>query len=128
MPVFERVSKWCVAVAAVLPCGYVHAQDDEPPVLQVSATQAHLNAMSGASNAPASAGGHVVAKLVGKMLSQQFKDVKIDIGPEADKAPAANSLATQQGWHLNRRAEICYENYRVGVRRGGVAMRYETSF
>lgn len=128
MPVFVRVQKWCVAVAAVLlPCGFAHAQDDEPPVLQVSTTQAHLNAMSGASNKPASAGGSVVARLAGKMLSQQFKDVRVDIGSEPDAASSGNNLAPQ-GWHFNRRAEICYENYRVGVKRGGLAMRYEMSF
>lgn len=128
MSVFVPVRRLCVMVAAVLPVGLVHAQDDEPPVIQVSATQAHLNNAAGGSGAPASAGGSVVARLAGKMLSQQFKDVRIELGSEAEVPAAGNNLAAQQGWHLNRRAEICYENYRVGIKRGGMAMRYELSF
>jgi hypothetical protein len=114
-----------VALIAVLPWGLVHAQEDEPPVLQVSTTQAHLDAMSGVTNRPTSAGGSVAARLAGKLLSQQFKDVRVDLGPDTDTS--RNNL-NQQGWHFNRRAEICYENYRVGVKRGGLAMRYEMSF
>ncbi len=103
------------------------AQDAEPEVVQqLSATQAHLREMSPPSGKPASA-TPLLARLVGKMLSEQFKDVRIEL--ESDAGPANPAMAPTQGaLHLNRRAEICFDNYRVGLKRDGVVMRYELTF
>lgn len=104
-----------------------HAQDAELEVVQqLSTTQAHLREMSPASGQPASA-KPLLARLVGKMLSEQFKDVRIDL--ESDAGPVNPAMAPTPGaLHLNRRAEICFDNYRVGLKRDGVVMRYELSF
>lgn len=103
------------------------AQDAEPEVVQqVSTTQAHLREMSPPSGKPASA-TPLLGRLVGKMLSEQFKDVRIELEPDA--GPINPAMAPTQGaLHLNRRAEICFDNYRVGLKRDGVVMRYELSF
>jgi len=103
------------------------AQEAEPDgVQQLSATQAHLREMSPSSSRPASA-APMLARLLGKMLSEQFKDVHLDL--ESDAGPVNPAMAPTQGaLHLNRRAEICFDNYRVGLKRDGVVMRYELSF
>lgn len=103
------------------------AQDAEPEVVQqLSTTQAHLREMSPSSGKPASA-TPLLARLVGKMLSEQFKDVRIDL--ESDAGPVNPAMAPTQGaLHLNRRAEICFDNYRLGLKRDGVVMRYELAF
>jgi len=99
-------------------------------VRQVSVTQAHLmeaQPQERKSQSPAP----VVARLVGKLLSEQVKGVSVELSQEPD--PAVNGTEaglqdTRHQWHFNRRAEICYENYRVSLKRGGLAMRYELSF
>lgn len=116
---------WMLAMTSVMTAA--RAQDVETEVVQqVSTTQAHLREMSPPSGKPASA-TPLLARLVGKMLSEQFKDVRIDLAPET--GPTNASMAPSPGaLHLNRRAEICFDNYRVGLKRDGVVMRYELSF
>lgn len=108
--------------AATVACAQ---EADTEVVQQVSTTQAHLresNPVSGKSSSAAP----VLARLLGKMLSEQFKDVRVDLTPEA--APASAAAPYQGALHLNRRAEICFENYRVGFKRDGMVMRYELTF
>lgn len=105
-----------------------HAQEDAPEVVQqVSATQAHLREMDPGTGRPASA-APLLARLVGKVLSTQLKDVHVDLVPDDGPSNANNMAPTQGALHLNRRAEICYDNYRLGFKRDGVVMRYELSF
>ncbi|TAK99315.1 MAG: hypothetical protein EPO09_01350 [Aquabacterium sp.] len=103
------------------------AQDAETEVVQqVSAVQAHLRASEPQSDRHASA-VPTLARLVGKLLSEQLKDVRIEWEPVAGQTQSPGMQ--QQGvLHLNRRAEICYDNYRIGFKRDGVAMRYELTF
>lgn len=116
---------WMLAMTSIMTAA--RAQEVETEVVQqVSTTQAHLREMSPPSGKPASA-TPLLARLVGKMLSEQFKDVRIDLSPEAGPANAAMA-PTPGALHLNRRAEICFDNYRVGFKRDGVVMRYELSF
>lgn len=102
------------------------AQDaDDEAVRQLSITQAHLRDVKpqGAS----AAGKQVLVRLLGKMLSEQFKGVRVDL--DSTLAPDQAAALTQPGGlHFNRRAEICFENYRVGLRRDGLTLRYELSF
>lgn len=116
---------WMLAMTSIMTAA--RAQDVATEVVQqVSATQAHLREMSPPSGKPASA-TPLLARLVGKMLSEQFKDVRVDLEP--DMGPTNATMAPIPGaLHLNRRAEICFDNYRVGFKREGVVMRYELSF
>ena len=106
-----------------------HAQEDAPEVVQqVSATQAHLREMDPAGTSMPAAAAPLLARLVGKVLSTQLKDVHVDLVPDDGPSNANNMATTQGALHLNRRAEICYDNYRLGFKRDGVVMRYELSF
>ncbi len=103
------------------------AQDAETEVVQqVSTVQAHLKISEVPSDRRASA-VPTLARLAGKLLSEQFKDVRIEWEPVAGQTPSAG-MQQQGALHLNRRAEICYDNYRVGFKRDGVTMRYELTF
>lgn len=99
----------------------------DEPVQQLSITQAHLNGMRPPASAAKPAGTQVLVRLLGKVLSHQFKDVRIDL----DSTPAPDqvtALSEPGALHFNRRAEICFDNYRVGFRRDGMTLRYELSF
>lgn len=103
------------------------AQDaDTEVVQQVSTVQAHQRANESSPGKQAST-VPTLARLVGKLLSEQLKDVRIEWEPVAGQTPSAG-MQQQGALHLNRRAEICFDNYRVGFRRDGVTMRYELTF
>lgn len=103
------------------------AEDAETEVVQqVSTLQAHQRAAEPSPSRQASA-VPTLARLVGKLLSEQLKDVRIEWEPVAGQTPSAG-MQQQGALHLNRRAEICYDNYRVGFKRDGVTMRYELTF
>lgn len=121
----------CLALTAALP---VYAVDlggdsdlDAGSVRQLNATQAHLQEMQPKDQAPRRSVGPALARLVGKMVSSQVKGLNLELSNEAE--PSALGMQDPQGAvRLNRRAEICYENYRLGIKRGGVQMRYELTF
>ena len=105
------------------------AQDAEPEVVrQVSATQAHLQGV-GPEAAPRAMGSQTMARLAGKLLSENIKGLRVEWDPTPTTSNEA-SLAPQDqsAFRLNRRAEICYDNYRLGLQRGGAVMRYELTF
>ncbi len=112
-----------------------HAEDMAPEsIRQVSTTQAHLQAYQDsirASVAPRKVSTPTLARLAGKLLSDRLPGLRIELdtaSPEdASQAPAAG-LQERSTWHLNRRAEICFDNYRVGIQRKGLMMRYEVGF
>lgn len=98
-------------------------------VRQVSATQAHLQGV-GPEAGPTQMKTHMMLRLMGKMMSENVKGLRLDLDPSPSSTNEAG-LALQQDpsvWHFNRRAEICYDNYRLGLQRGGMVMRYEASF
>jgi hypothetical protein len=98
-------------------------------VRQVSATQAHLQGI-GPEAGPTQMKTHMMLRLMGKMMSENVKGLHLDIDPSPSATNEAG-LPLQQDpsvWHLNRRAEICYDNYRLGLQRGGMVMRYELTF
>jgi hypothetical protein len=99
--------------------------DQDAPTQQLSTVQSHLKAMEPTPSKPASA-VPALARLVGKMLAAQLKDVRVELEPET---PSANGPTLNQGaLHLNRRAEICLDNYRLGFKRDGMVLRYERAF
>jgi hypothetical protein len=109
-------------------------EDAPETVRQLSATQAHLQAYQQsvqASVAPRKANAPVLARLAGKLLSERVPGLRIELDTasptDASQAPSAG-LEERSTWHLNRRAEICFDNYRVGVQRKGLMMRYEAAF
>lgn len=104
------------------------AQDAETEVVQqVSTVQAHQRAAAEPSQSRQASAVPTLTRLVGKLLSEQLKDVRIEWEPVAGQTPSAG-MQQQGALHLNRRAEICYDNYRVGFKRDGVTMRYELTF
>jgi hypothetical protein len=120
----------CLALTAACSAfaGEVEFKPELEPgmVRQLNATQAHLQAMQPKEERrkPAAA---AMARLVGKMLSKHVKGLDLDLSNDA--APTAPGLQEQPGaLRLNRRAEICYENYRLAIKRGGMVMRYEMDF
>ncbi|MGC4059802.1 MAG: hypothetical protein QM749_02650 [Aquabacterium sp.] len=99
-------------------------------VRQVSTTQAHLQG-TGAEAGPTQMKTSTMLRLMGKMLSENVKGLRVDLDPISPSAGNDGSLSLQQDpsvWHFNRRAEICYDNYRLGLQRGGMVMRYELAF
>lgn len=103
------------------------AEDADTEVVhQLSTVQAHLKASEPPAEHRASA-VPTLARLVGKLLSEQLKDVHIEWEPVANPNQGA-SMQQQGALHFNRRAEICFDNYRVGFKRDGVVMRYELTF
>lgn len=119
--------QWLVIVTVTSIMSVAHAQEDTPEVVQqISTTQAHLRAMNPGDGRPGGSVAPLMARLLGKVLSEQFKDVRIDL--ESDGAPSNSMAPTPGALHLNRRAEICFDNYRLGFKRDGVVMRYERSF
>lgn len=103
------------------------AQDaDTEVVQQVSTVQAHQRATEPTPGKQASA-VPTLARLVGKLLSEQLKGVRVEWEPVGGQSSSA-SMQQQGALHLNRRAEICFDNYRVGFKRDGVTMRYELTF
>lgn len=99
---------------------------EEGSVRQLSTTQAHLREMQPPETA-SRATAPVLARLLGKVLSEQIKGVTVELDATPTPAESA-SLQDQSQLRLNRRAEICFDNYRVGIKRGGVMMRYDLSF
>lgn len=102
-------------------------ESSDGPIQQLSTTQAHLNGMRPPGQPPTPAGTRVLVRLLGKVLSEQFKDVRVEL----DSTPApdqATALSEPGALHFNRRAEICFDNYRVGLRRDGLSVRYELTF
>ncbi len=97
-------------------------------VRQINTTQAHLRAMNPVDDTPRKANAPLVARLVGKMLSAQVKGLNIELSNEPEPASQTALQNQPEAWRLNRRAEICYENYRLGFKRGGMALRYEVAF
>jgi hypothetical protein len=116
-------------VLASLP---VLAQEAESEtVRQVSATQAHLQGI-GPEAGPTQMKTHMMLRLMGKMMSENVKGLHLDIDPSPNAGTTNDAGLSLQDdpsvWHFNRRAEICYENYRLGLQRGGMVMRYELTF
>lgn len=97
------------------------------PVRQISTTQAHLREIAPQNTQPAAAGTHVLVRLMGKLLSEQFKDVRLELDGTLGSMQG-DRLAQPSVVHFNRRAEICFDNYRVGLKKDGVALRYELRF
>jgi hypothetical protein len=126
------VSKSAPLVAGALAIGASAAafgnEDTPETIRQVSTTQAHLQAMQPVV-APRKAVAPTLARLAGKLLSEQVPGLHIELDtaaqPEQSAGPALNDRSTL---HFNRRAEICFDNYRVGLQRKGLMMRYEVSF
>jgi hypothetical protein len=56
--------------------------------------------------------------------------LRVELDPTPASSNDVNNLSPQEQspWRLNRRAEICYDNYRLGLQRGGAVMRYELTF
>lgn len=122
----------CLALAAACPAfaGEVAVPDLLEPgdVRQLTTTQLHLRAMQPRDETRRKPNAAALARLMGKMLSEHVKGLDLDL-VDNDPKPAAPGLQQQPGaFHLNRRAEIVYDNYRFGIQRKGVMMRYETSF
>ncbi len=126
----------CVAGAVALCAGSAALASDEAAqtVRQLSTTQAHLLAYQQSvrpSVAPRSASAPVLARLAGKLISAQVPGLRIELETasptDASQSPTT-ALSERSTWHLNRRAEICFDNYRVGVQRKGLMLRYETGF
>lgn len=121
----------CLALTAVFPA-FARDADfgaDLAPgtVRQLNTTQAHLREMQPQEEARRAPAAPAVARLLGKMLSSQVKGLDLELGNEPE--PAALGVQEQQGaLRFNRRAEICYDNYRVGIKRNGLVMRYEMTF
>lgn len=104
------------------------AQEAEPEtVRQVSTTQAHLQGL-GPEAGPTRVKTHTMLRLMGKMLSEQVKGLRVDLDPTPTTNDANLPLQDQSALRFNRRAEICYDNYRLGLTRGGMVMRYELTF
>lgn len=99
---------------------------DTEVVQQVSTVQAHLKAMEPPSS-PRAAAVPTLARLVGKLLSEQLKDLRVEWEPDSGQVQGP-AMQQQGALRLNRRAEICYDNYRLGFKRDGVTMRYELTF
>jgi len=121
----------CLALTAALPAFAVEADfgaDLAPDtVRQLNTTQAHLREMQPKVEARRKSAGPAVARLLGKVLSAQVKGLNLELSSEPE--PTALGLQDPQGaFRLNRRAEICYDNYRLGIKRNGVVMRYELTF
>lgn len=96
-------------------------------VRQLNVTQAHLREMKPQDDTPNHTKAPVVARLVGKLISAHVKGLNLEVSSEPESG--AHGLQDAQGaLRLNRRAEICYENYRLGIKRGGVQMKYELTF
>lgn len=98
---------------------------EDVPVRQLSTTQAHLREAQPPQrtrgvNTP------TLLRLLGKVLSSQFDGVRVEL--DAVPEPGQAALVDPGAVHLNRRAEICFDNYRLGLRRDGVVMRYELAF
>lgn len=108
------------------------AQDGESdPPRQLNAVQAQLQSLDRPNNGPTAASAPTVMRLVGRMLSEQVKGLSLGLGQgsSSDAGPAASAAETDAStWRFNHHAEICYDNYRVGLRRDGLVMRYELSF
>jgi hypothetical protein len=115
---------WVVSALAV-PLFACAQEMDAEPARQLSTTQAHLQEMRPPARKTAAA-TPTLLRLLGKALSEQFKGVSVDLDPVPNQAAALSSGPGMV--HLNRRAEICFDNYRLGLRRDGVVMRYELSF
>lgn len=122
-------------VVSLLACSGACAQDLLPEaelapgtVRQLNTTQAHLKEMQpNKDETPRRANAPVVARLLGKMLSAHVKGLNLELSSEQE--PSALGMQDPQGAvRLNRRAEIAFDNYRFGIQRGGVVMRYEMTF
>jgi hypothetical protein len=108
----------------------VLAQEAEPETVhQLSATQAHLQGV-GPQALPTAMKTHTMVRLAGKLLSENIKGLRVELDPTPASSNDVNNLSPQEQspWRLNRRAEICYDNYRLGLQRGGAVMRYELTF
>jgi hypothetical protein len=121
----------CLALSAALPAfaqGASFGPDLEPGgVRQFNVTQAHLQAMQPVEEPRHRSPAPALARLVGKVLSSQVKGLDLELVEEHE----SNAMGMQEApgaLRLNRRAEICFDNYRVGIKRGGVVMRYELTF
>lgn len=121
----------CLALAAACPAfaGEIAVPDLLEPgdVRQATATQLHLRAMQPRDETRRKPNAAALARLMGKMLSEHVKGLDLDL-VDNDPAPSAPGLQQQGGLHFNRRAEIVYDNYRFGIQRKGVMMRYEMTF
>jgi hypothetical protein len=121
----------CLALSASLPAFAQQTEivsDIEPGgVRQINATQAHLRDFQPKEETRRRSLGPALARLAGKMLSAHVKG--LDLQLNNDPEPAALGVREQpSAIRFNRRAELVYDNYRVGIKRGGLVMRYETSF
>jgi len=104
------------------------AQEADPePVRQLNATQAHLQGV-GPEAGPKAMGAQTMARLAGKLLSENVKGLHLEWDTTPTGKDASLTPQDQSVFRLNRRAEICYDNYRLGLQRGGLAMRYELTF
>jgi hypothetical protein len=121
----------CLALSAVLPAfaqDVSFGSDLEPGgVRQFNVTQAHLRAMQPEDKPRHRSPAPALARLVGKMLSSQIKGLNLELVEERESS-AMGMQEAPGALRMNRRAEICYDNYRLGFKRGGVAMRYELTF
>ena len=120
----------CLALAAAVPAfaSEVGVIDDvlTGEARQLSPTQAHLEAMK-PKEEPRRLPGATMARLVGKMLSPHVKGLDLELSDDRDDAtPSAKT--TPGALHFSRRAELVYDNYRLGVKRKGVFVRYEVNF
>ena len=63
-----------------------------------------------------------------KLLSENIKGLRVELDTTPTSNEASLAPQDQSAFRLNRRAEICYDNYRLGLQRGGAVMRYELTF